>query len=413
MRKILIVGAGQAGLQLALGLQARGYEVTVMSDRTPDEIRAGDVMSTQCMFGTALGHERALGLDLWDATAPRVEGVGVSVAGPDGTRAVDWLGRLDAYGQSVDQRIKMAEWLDLFVARGGGLVVHPVAVSDIEWYGGNFDLVLLAAGKGPLAGMFDRDSLRSPYERPMRSLAVAYVHGLAPRPDRDTGAVQCNLIPGVGELFVIPALTLSGPCDILFFEGVPGGPLDVFQGIRSPQGRLNLTLSLMRQYVPWEYERTTTGVELTDSGATLCGRYAPTVRRPVAQLECGAPVLGVADVVVANDPITGQGSNNAARCAAIYLSAIEERGERPFDRAWMEATFEAYWSSVAPATKWTNAMLSPPPPHVLDLIAAAQSRQPIADRFANGFDEPADFEHWFFDPTKAATYVTTLDGNDA
>ena len=56
MRKILIVGAGQAGLQLALGLQSKGYEVTLMSNRTADEIRNGRVMSTQCMFDTALQH---------------------------------------------------------------------------------------------------------------------------------------------------------------------------------------------------------------------------------------------------------------------------------------------------------------------------------------------------------------------
>ncbi|MFD6751484.1 NAD-binding protein, partial [Streptomyces anthocyanicus] len=46
MRKILVVGAGQSGLQLALGLQSQGYEVTLMSNRTADEIRTGRVMST-------------------------------------------------------------------------------------------------------------------------------------------------------------------------------------------------------------------------------------------------------------------------------------------------------------------------------------------------------------------------------
>ncbi len=46
MRKILVVGAGQSGLQLALGLQSHGYEVTLMSNRTADEIRSGRVMST-------------------------------------------------------------------------------------------------------------------------------------------------------------------------------------------------------------------------------------------------------------------------------------------------------------------------------------------------------------------------------
>ena len=46
MRKILIVGSGQSGLQLALSLQSHGYDVTVMSARTADEIRSGRVMST-------------------------------------------------------------------------------------------------------------------------------------------------------------------------------------------------------------------------------------------------------------------------------------------------------------------------------------------------------------------------------
>jgi 2-polyprenyl-6-methoxyphenol hydroxylase-like FAD-dependent oxidoreductase len=50
MRKILIVGAGQSGLQLALSLREHDYDVTVMSARTPDEIRNGRVMSTQAMF---------------------------------------------------------------------------------------------------------------------------------------------------------------------------------------------------------------------------------------------------------------------------------------------------------------------------------------------------------------------------
>src|SRR5438094_9224250 len=82
MRKILIVGAGQSGLQIALGLQSHGYEVTLMSNRTADEIRSGRVMSTQCMFHTALQHERDLQLNFWESQAPKIEGLGVSVAAP-------------------------------------------------------------------------------------------------------------------------------------------------------------------------------------------------------------------------------------------------------------------------------------------------------------------------------------------
>jgi hypothetical protein len=405
VRKILIVGAGQAGLQLALGLQSHGYDVTVMSNRTADEIRGGRVMSTQCMFATALQHERDLGLNFWEDQAPRIEGLGVSVAAPDSSRAIDWVGRLRGHAQSVDQRVKMAGWMETFAERGGKLVIHGVAVSDLDYFARAYDLVLVAAGKGEIVSMFRRDAERSPYDAPQRALAVSYVHGLGPRPEHpDFQAVRCNLVPGVGELFVMPTLTTSGPADILFWEGVPGGPADVFQGIKDPAEHLRLTLDLMRRFTPWEYDRARS-VELTDAGGTLAGRYAPTVRRPVGELPSGGLVLGVADVVVANDPITGQGSNNAAKCAASYLASIVERGAEPFDREWMQGTFDRYWNHAAPVTKWTNAMLAPPPEHVLGLIGAAGGLQPVADRFANGFDDPADYEQWFFDPERAGAYL--------
>jgi 2-polyprenyl-6-methoxyphenol hydroxylase-like FAD-dependent oxidoreductase len=63
--RVAIVGAGQSGLQLALGLLGAGHEVTVVSDRTAEEVATGRVMSSQCMFETALQTERALGLDFW------------------------------------------------------------------------------------------------------------------------------------------------------------------------------------------------------------------------------------------------------------------------------------------------------------------------------------------------------------
>jgi hypothetical protein len=408
MRKILVVGSGQSGLQLALGLLGHGYDVTLMSARTAEEIHGGRVMSTQAMFDSALRHERDLGLNLWDDAAPRVDGLGVSVADGAGGRAIDWLGRVDGGIQSVDQRLKMSRWLDLFESRGGKLVVHGVTVSDLDRFVRLYDLVVVAAGKGDLVQMFDRDPSRSPYTTPQRSLAVVYVHGLQPRPEHpDVLAVRCNLVPGVGELFMIPALTVTGPCDILFFEGIPGGPLDSFGDVRSPEEHLRHTLDLMREYVPWEYERCAK-VELTDPNATLHGRYAPVVRHPVGRLPGGGAVLGMADVVVANDPITGQGSNNASRCAASYLTSILEHGDRPFDVAFMQAAFDRFWSEVRYSTTWTNAMLQPPPPHVLQLLGAAGQYQEIADRFANGFNNPRDLFDWFMDPDLAETYLAQV-----
>lgn len=94
---------------------------------------------------------------------------------------------------------------------------------------------MVSAGKGELVSMFGRDAARSPFDAPQRALAVAYVHGMGPRPEHpEFDAVRCNLVPGVGELFVMPTLTTSGRADILFWEGIPGGPLDAFQGIKDP-----------------------------------------------------------------------------------------------------------------------------------------------------------------------------------
>ncbi|MCP2168602.1 styrene monooxygenase/indole monooxygenase family protein [Goodfellowiella coeruleoviolacea] len=408
MRKVLIVGAGQSGLQLALSLQEHDYDVTVMSARTPDEIRAGRVLSTQCMFADALAVERAHGLNLWDDVAPRIAGQGLSLGAPDGTRMLNWISAWDnGPAQSIDQRVKMPAWLELFEDRGGKVVIHGVTTSDLNGLASLYELTIVAAGKGELVQLFTRDASRSPFTAPQRALSVSYVHGVESRPDRPGSTdVWMNIVPGVCELINIPGYTLSGPCDIFYVSGAPGGPFDCFADRPGPSEHLARHLELFRQYLPWEYERCR-NAELTDARATLVGGYAPVVRHPVGELPSGQFVLGMADVVVANDPITGQGANNAAKCAEAYLRAILEHGDQPFDRAWMQRTFDRYWEHAQYVTRFTNTMLHPPE-HVQAILGAAQTNEAVAKRFVNGFNNPTDFQHWLLDPQKTQDYLVSV-----
>jgi hypothetical protein len=405
MPRILIVGGGQAGLQLALGLAHDGHDVTVMSNRTPDDIRTGRVMSSQCMFDAALQHERELGIAFWDGECPPIEGISLVVPGPEGGKLIDWAARLEGPAQSVDQRLKMPRFMEELERRGGKVVLAEVKLPYLERHASEHDLVIVAAGKGEVAQLFERDAARSPYGAPQRALALTYVTGLAPRPD--FSAVAFNLIPTVGEYFVFPALTTSGSCEIMVFEGIPGGPMDCWGDVSTPQEHLERSKWVLDTFLPWEAARAEQ-IELTDANGILAGRFAPTVRKAVGELPSGALVLGLADAVVLNDPITGQGSNNASKAAASYLASIRANPEGPFDRQWMQETFDTYWEYAQYVTTWTNAMLGPPPPHVLELLVAGNDHQPIADRFANGFDNPPDYFEWFMEPDKASRYLGAL-----
>ena len=113
----------------------------------------------------------------------------------------------------------------------------------------------------------------------------------------------------------------------------------------------------------------------------------------------------MADAVVLNDPITGQGSNNAARCAEIYLESILERGDKPADAEWMQQTFERYWTGYAQwVVNWTNLLLRPPG-HLLKLLDCAGKIKTVGAAVVNGFDDPRTLFPWFMDATEAEKFV--------
>jgi hypothetical protein len=405
MRKIAIVGGGQSGLQLALSLLKNNYEVTVVSSRTAEQIFNGRVTSSQFMFRDSLQNECNLGINFWEKQGPVAEGLAFTIPGPNKTRALFWEAKLDHYGQSVDQRVKFSGWLKECAERGGNLVFQDASPQDLDGYSKSHDLVVVAAGNGELTRMFERDATRSPFDKPMRALALTYVRNMVPR--TSFTAVSFNLVPGVGEYFVFPALTTTGRCEIMVFEGVPGGPMDCWNDVKTPQQHLDKSKWVLETFMPLERERCD-NIELTDENGILAGRFAPTVRKPVCKLPSGNFALGMGDVVVTNDPITGQGSNTASKVAAIYMKRIAERGDKPFDAQWMQETFDIFWNYAQWVVRWTNSLLVPPAPQVLQLMVAASQIPPLARRIANGFNNPPDYAPWWFDAAKAQDVIKSL-----
>lgn len=388
MRKVLIIGAGQSGMQLALSLQAEQYDVTVMSARTPDEIRNGWPTSTQVMFDPALNYERAYHLNLWEHEAPHIPAVGISGAAEPGTRAFSFHGRWDPYAMSVDQRLKMPEWLQLFENRGGQVIYHAVMTSDLAGLSALYDLTIVAAGKGELVDLFDRDPLRSRHETPGRVLSAIYSRGMADGPEYPSGSMRISLGPGIGEVFSIPALSLSGPCYTTLVEAIPGGPLDIFRDRPNPAEHLRRLKQRLAEYMPWE-AKLHADCEPADPRASLSGAFTGTIRQPVAQVGPASHLLGMADVVVVNDPIAGQGANNAAHCAGIYTKAILDRGDKPFDPEWMRDTFETFWQTRAQySTRLTDVLLEGLPERAQSALAAAGQDPETADQFAGLFPYP-------------------------
>ena len=223
MRHITVVGGGQAGLLLAIGLRQGGYQVRLVQNRSADELRTGKVLSSQCVFAAARAEERALGARLWANSAPSITGMRVQVAAPDGSgaKAIGFEGLLTGPGAVSRPAVKFSEFLQVFAPRAAAwnvrcrrLRARTLRRRKRSCRGGG--------RQSRVARLFARDASRSPFDQPMRALALVNVHGMPPH--EGPRCVTATLIPGVGELFMIPALTHSGPCDILFFEANSGWP---------------------------------------------------------------------------------------------------------------------------------------------------------------------------------------------
>lgn len=416
MASFLIVGAGQAGLQLGIGLLDDGHDVTVVSNRTADDVRNGRLLSGQTMFGGALATERKLGIDLWQEECPQLEGKAFALFSPgDPNPVFDFASRLDEPGQSVDQRVKYPAWMDLFEQRGGRLELAQVGIPEFERYAETHDLVIVAAGRD--TGLFPKVPEKSPFDKPQKIAAICAVHGLTPRTPWD--GVCITIVRGCGENIILPVLLPTGPGHLFVFQYFPGGPWDnwpegteaVFGGVKqnSVEEHLAHAKRLLKEYLPHMYERAR-DCEAADPLANLRGGVTPVVREPVGELPSGRLVLGIGDAVVVNDPLTAPGANSCALAADAYLEAIRAHGDAPYDRAFMEKTFYDFWNNdMRFITEWNNKLLGGTPEYIVHALTAANEFPQIAHRWVNGYyRNRADFFEWLGTPEKAEAFLEQI-----
>ena len=174
---------------------------------------------------------------------------------PDGsgTKLIDWAARLDGNAYPVDQWVKIPHWVAEFSHLGGQMVIADAGLAETETYARQDDLVIIASGKGDVGRLFARDVEKSAFDKPMRALALTHVTGMTPR--QPYAAVELNLIPGIGEYFMFPALTPTGPCEIIVMEGIPGDPMDCWVDVKTPTQHLDTALNILKTFLPWEYDR--------------------------------------------------------------------------------------------------------------------------------------------------------------
>lgn len=423
MRRIAIIGSGQAGLLVAHGLLKAGYEVTLFSDRTPEQwLHESWPTGAAGRFDLSLAYERELGLNFWEQEAAKIEGVYLTFCLKPLNPFLTLSGRFEKYAMAIDLRLQSHRWLIEFAARGGTLVFETVTLERLDEIAADHDLTVVASGRGAISQLFTRDAGRSVYDKPQRNLAMIITTG--GRMDFDElpfRPVKFNFIAPIGEAFWVPYHHKThGPTWSLVFEAKPGGPMDRFGGAKSGAEALMVGKQVIKELFPWDWSWAR-DMELADEHGWLVGAFPPTVRQPVGRLPSGRIVTPIGDTSMAFDPIAGQGANNGNKMARNLVELVVAHGERPFDAVWMEATFERFYADHgAPAYTFNNIFLEPITPAGQELLIAQygsdghldnrSGKQAIANAICDNFTDPRSLTEVFLDMGKARAFIAAATG---
>ena len=383
MTNIGIVGAGVAGLHLGLYLRQQGIETTIYAEKTPGQEFSSRIPALVARVGHTRERERKLGINHWDGGNSEFSHLHVYVAGE---QPMGFSGTVEQPFIAVDMRIYLGRLLEDFAARGGHVVAGAVQASDLEQLSANHDLLVVASGRAGLTDVFPRLAEYSPFDRPQRWICMGLFRGIADAPS----VCSVTFVPGEGEIFEFPIYSFEPNLRGLGFEAVPGSNFEAVGQLRyedDPAAFNAGLLGLLREHAPQIYERVDPATfGLARPLDLLQGGVTPTVRHGYVRLNSGKYALALGDVQATNDPITGQGANKASYTAWMLGEAIS--GSDTFDEAFCEQIEQRIWAYTAPIVNWSNAMLQPPQPHMIELLVAAAQNQDVANAFVNFFERP-------------------------
>lgn len=385
MTNIGIIGAGIAGLHLGLYLRQHGIETTLYSEKTPEQQFGSRLPALVARAGRTRERERMLGVNHWDQGRHEFAQLHVNITGE---QPMSFGGVMEQPLIAVDMRIYCGRLLEDFAARGGRVVTGEVQTNDVAQLATQHDLLVVATGRGGLNSLFPRVAAHSPFDCPQRLICTGLFRGVTPPDGPPTASL--TFVPGQGELFEFPIYSFEPHVTGLGMEAVPGGIFEPLVRMRyedDPRSFNNAMMDLIRNHAPDLYERIDQSrFGLTRSLDLLQGGVTPAVRRGYTKLENGAYALALGDVRSVNDPITGQGANTASHTAWMLGEAIctSER----FDAAFCEHIEQRIWTYAGPIAAWSNAMLQPPAPHMIEFMVAAAHIQPVAQAFVRMFEQP-------------------------
>lgn len=388
-KRVGIVGAGTAGLHLGLYLRQHDVDVTLFTDRAPEEYRGMRLLNTVAHHAVTVDRETALGVNHWPGQQYGYFGhyyyIGVK------PQPIEFFGDLHAPSRAIDYRIYQPKLMEDFLARGGYIEYREIKSDEVSTLSAQFDLIVVCTGKGPLGQLFQHEPAHSPFDRPQRALCVGLFKGIKAPPIR---AVTMYFSPGAGEMIEIPTWTFNGLAAALVIENIPGGDLEILAKTKyddNPRAFLDLLLGKLRQHYPTcaaridekEFDLANGPLDILQGGVT------PTVRKSHVVLEGGKLAVALGDVQAVMDPVLGQGANMASYAAWILGEEIV--AQEIYDERFVEHVNLRRQDRVLGATRWTNFMLTnlkAMPLELQQFIFQLSQHRALSDEFTDNFNYP-------------------------